>query len=178
MPLQREQRQEAELLGPHEVVVGDTEVVQAATQVVIHLHGSLAAPSLAPLHPHAHMALSLRHPWLRCVRTLTWLPRCAIPGSAASARSGHSRSREPASGAKCEDRTTSLPRMWNGGHVGVDVRPIDGRIRRRMHVSSRRVRFALYWLVFAVAVCAIAAIGSVIEHVVYAGHILPGVKID
>src|SRR3954469_7059986 len=69
MPLQREQRQEAELLGPHEVVVGDTEVVQAATQVVIHLHGSLATPSLAPLRPHVHMAPSLRHPWLRCVRT-------------------------------------------------------------------------------------------------------------
>src|SRR5438132_11867169 len=36
-------------------------------------HGSLAAPSLAPLRPHDHMAPSLRHPWLRCVRTISRL---------------------------------------------------------------------------------------------------------
>src|SRR5438105_5651886 len=38
-------------------------------------HGSLASPSLAPLRPHHHMAPSPRHLWLRCVRTITWLPR-------------------------------------------------------------------------------------------------------
>jgi hypothetical protein len=31
---------------------------------------SLAAPSLASLRPHGHMAPSLRHPWLRSVRTV------------------------------------------------------------------------------------------------------------
>jgi vancomycin resistance protein YoaR len=78
--------------------------------------------------------------------------------------------------------------MFNGGRVGDQERPaelVTGRRTlpfpvhfRRMHSSSRRLRFTLYWLVFAAALFVLAVIGSVVEHAVYSGRVLPGVEID
>jgi vancomycin resistance protein YoaR len=76
--------------------------------------------------------------------------------------------------------------MFNGGRVVDEERPAGSITRRRLlpfqlrriHVSSRRLRFTLYWVVFGGALCVLAVIGSVVEHAVYSGHVLPGVQVD
>jgi vancomycin resistance protein YoaR len=76
--------------------------------------------------------------------------------------------------------------MFNGGRVADDERPAGPdaphRTRplrfRRLHIQSRRLRFTLYWIVFGVALCALAVIGSVVEHAVYSGRVLPDVEVD
>jgi vancomycin resistance protein YoaR len=76
--------------------------------------------------------------------------------------------------------------MFNGGYVGDEERPAGARANRRtlpfhfrrLHIASRRTRFTLYWIAFGAALCVLAVIGSVVEHAVYSGRVLPGVEVD
>src|SRR5262249_9158408 len=114
------------------------------------LHGSFAAPSVAPLHPHRYRAPSLRRPWLSCIRTATWLLRCAILGSAASARPRVLRmgvaAVEWGDGSalrrRCRCRTRRTPRLGARGRrdredVPVSVVPRRDRVRHARRLPRR-----------------------------------------
>src|SRR2546423_13250927 len=70
--------------------------------------------------------------------------------------------------------------MVTGPPVGdARARPVESPVhRRRIHTPSGRLGRALYALAGAAALFVIAMAGSIIEHVVYAGHVLPGVEVN
>src|SRR2546423_4776709 len=70
--------------------------------------------------------------------------------------------------------------MVTGPPVGdARARPVESPVhRRRIHVPPGRLGRALYALAGAAALFVIAMAGSIIEHVVYAGHVLPGVEVN
>ncbi|HYL51368.1 MAG TPA: peptidoglycan binding domain-containing protein, partial [Acidimicrobiia bacterium] len=81
--------------------------------------------------------------------------------------------------------------MLEGGRARDEQRPAGTDVPRhqtrrrtialrfdRLSTASRRLRFTLYWLLFGAALCLLAIIGSIVEHSVYAGRVLPGVEVD